>query len=226
MLGVGSFDVRIADLENAVTDLALTLAAPLPLGFRGHVGTDESDALSRLALEGYFEGQVSFADTSGGTPQGGWQIVRSDSSSWLADGFLEGQWVEVCVSAGAGVCTGTTGRFKVAVIRGENATKDEKLELRSYVDLDGNFHLVDDLSAFGASATVLIRRIAAVAHFSASDWYEEQRVDLRADVGYVVPISRQGVKSSRSRRTASGSCRARSPSRAASRARTARSSSA
>ena len=192
--GIGTVDAKIAGAALAVADLVITLASALPVGFRGHVGTASADALSRLSMEGYFEGATTFVDTSGGLPAGGWQIVRSDLGSWLADGFLEGHWVEVCVSNGAGACAGTSGRYKIAVIRGDNETKDEKLELRSYFDLDDDFHLVDDLSAFGAGATVLVRRIAAVAHFTTIDWYAEQRIDVRADVGYVVPISRQGVK--------------------------------
>ena len=150
-----------------------------------------TDTLSYLTLNGWFEGALSFAQPSA---TGGWQMIRANASSWLDDGFLEGQWVEVCSSAGAGACAaGSTGRFKIAIIRGDNATKDEKVELRSYVDLDGIFHLVDDLSAF-AAGTYLVRRIAPVAHFSTTDWFLEQQVELQADVGYVVPISRQGVK--------------------------------
>ena len=191
------YDAQVADTATAVTDLTLTLALALPVAARGYstpttLGT--ADAISLLSLEGYWEGAVGFVDTSGGISAGGWQLVRADLGSFLGDGFLEGQWVEVCVSDGAGNCVGTTGRYKIAIIRGDNDGHDEKLEFRSYVDLNGVFHLVDDLSAFGASATVLIRRIAPVATFTDSDWFEGQRIELRADVGYVVPITRQGVK--------------------------------
>ena len=189
--GIGTVDVKIAAGGTAVTDLTITLASALPVDFRGHVGTLKTDTLSFLTLNGWYEGVVSFAQPSA---TGGWQMIRSDASSWLDDGFLEGQWVEVCSSAGAGACVpGSTGRFKIAIIRGDNSTKDEKIEFRFYEDLDGNFHLVDDLAAF-AGGTYLVRRIAPVVHFTTLDWFYEQTVTLQADVGYVVPISRQGVK--------------------------------
>ena len=189
--GLGPVDAEIAAGGTAVTDLTITLASALPVDYRGHVGTLKTDTLSFLTLDGWWQGAATFAQPSA---TGGWQMIRSDASSWLADGFLEGQWVEICSSAGAGACAaGSYGRFKIAIIRGDNETKDEKIELRSYTDLEDNFHLVDDLSTF-LGGTYLVRRIAPVVQFTNLNWFVEQAVTLQADVGYVVPISRQGVK--------------------------------
>jgi hypothetical protein len=188
--GVGTYDVEIASTTGAVTDAAITLAEALPVGFHGHVTTENTDTLSELTRSGKWEGAVAFDQPD---PDGGWQIIREDASSWLADGFLEGQWVEICESDGMGNCTGMSGRFKIAIIRGTNDTKDEKIEFRSYFDLTETYHLVDDLSTFNAGE-FLVRRIAPVATFSATDWYQMQAVDLESDVGYVLPLTRKGVK--------------------------------
>ena len=59
----------------------------------------------------------------------GWTLVRQ-SGGWLADGFLEGQWVEICQGA-------TCVRAKIQVIRGTNPTFDNELELR-YTREDGD----------------------------------------------------------------------------------------
>ena len=82
------------------------------------------------------------------------------------------------------------------------------------------------LPASALTSKVLIRRIAPVMTFDNDDWYKEQRVDLIADVGYAVPISRQGVKVFPVQNTACTSSRARWRSRAALPVPTARSTSA
>ena len=62
-----------------------------------------TDTVSRLTRQGNWRATVTFVDTSRRTAEpGGWQVVRrlreptGTSSGWLADGFLEGQWVEIC----------------------------------------------------------------------------------------------------------------------------------
>ena len=119
--GVGSADVHIAAAEGSVTDDEIFLADALPAGFFNHLTLDKTDTISFLIRDGVWTGDVTFAHPA----NQGWQVIRDNASSWLADGFLEGQWVEVCVSDDAGNCTGTTGRFKIAIIRGENETKDD-----------------------------------------------------------------------------------------------------
>ncbi|RLC95970.1 MAG: hypothetical protein DRI46_14295, partial [Chloroflexi bacterium] len=172
--GVGMYDVEIDDTTGAITDTSITLAEALPVVFHGHVTTENTDALSELTRSGEWEGELTFALPD---PKGGWQAIRDDASSWLSDGFLEGQWVEICESDGMGNCTGMSGRFKIAIIRGTNESKDEKIEFRSYFDLTETYHLVDDLSAF-SGGEYLVRRIAPVAAVSSSDWFLPQSVDL------------------------------------------------
>jgi len=189
--GVGSADLHISSAAGSVTDDALTLDTSLPAGFSGHLTLDKSDTISFLTRDGVWTGDVSFDHPI----DQGWQVVRADNSSWLADGFLEGQWVEVCVSDVAGNCVGLTGRYKIAIVRGENKTKDEKLEFRRRDDALPSPHFFeDDLSTFGAGAKVTVTRLAAVVHFDDDNWFLEQKIVLTADVNYNVPISRQGVK--------------------------------
>ena len=114
---------------------------------------------------------------------GAWRLVRPASGSWLADGFLEGQWVEICQGA-------TCIRAKIAVIRGGNAGHDEKLELRP-VGLSG-----DSLAAFLSGGQFSVVRIAAAVTFVAAgnDYATEKYIELEADVAYSQPLQRQGVK--------------------------------
>ena len=82
----------------------------------GASGTFTGAVVSQLVRQGLWTGNATF-DTANR------RVVRADGSSWLADGFLEGQRVRVCTTNGA-----TCADFKIGVIRGDNATQDEKLE--------------------------------------------------------------------------------------------------
>jgi hypothetical protein len=126
------YDREISEAAVSVTDDTLSLDTALPV-----TGLKQDVAISLLTRQGIWEGEATITQPAGQ----GWQVIREDGSSWLGDGFLEGQWVQVCVSDGAGACVVTTGRFKIQVIRGESPTKDEKLEFRF---VDGVFE--DDLS--------------------------------------------------------------------------------
>ena len=95
------------------------------------------------------------------------RITRTDGSSWLADGFLEGQWVRV---PGA-------GDFKIAIIRGFNATNDETIEFTS----------TGALPALG-TVTLTISRVAAFATFTSTNWYVPQSVVLVEDTAFAVPL--------------------------------------
>ena len=76
-------------------------------------------------------------------------------------------------------CTGTTGRFKIQVIRGVNDTFDNKLELRyARTGEFGPLDFEDSLAAF-SDGDFLVRRIAAVATFDDRNWYEQQGVFLQ-----------------------------------------------
>ena len=111
-------------------------------------------AISHLTREGLWEGTATIS---------GQQVIRDATrSSWLADGFLEGQWVEICRGA-------TCVRAKVAIIRGDNATKDEKLELRA----------VDNLAGAGRQrAGARGRGSRPSPHFGTNDWFKQQTIVL------------------------------------------------
>jgi Ca2+-binding RTX toxin-like protein len=199
-IGMSTYDREIDKVAGSVTEKTLTLKTALPLAVAG--ATHNGVSISYLTREGIWEGPVQILQPAGQ----GWQVIRQDASSWLGDGFLEGQWVEVCVSNGAGMCTGASGRFKIQIIRGDNATKDEKLEFRYRDDESPSVYFFqDDLGAAGLGGThafVQVTRLAAVAKFDDDlaavddrpNWYEEQEIVLTADVNYFVPISRQGIK--------------------------------
>ncbi|HEY3484924.1 MAG TPA: Calx-beta domain-containing protein [Ilumatobacteraceae bacterium] len=149
--------------------------------------------ISTLTSKGFFEGEASVqAPAFDGVADiwEGWTLVRTDHSGWLADGFLEGQWVEICDE------NATCGRFKIQVIRGTNTTKDDELELR-YVRQGTNpapaATFEDSLAGF-VDGEFTVTRIAAVAHFDDTNWFVEQAVVLQADINFRVPIARQGVK--------------------------------
>jgi hypothetical protein len=134
--------------------------------------------LSDLTREGLWEGQVAL-EIDGASRR----IVRTDLSGWLADGFLEGQRIRI-----TNLATGETAEFKIALIRGDNDSLDEKIEftaegvLPSWLDADGEL------------TNVRVSRIAPVMVFNDSDWYQARTVELVADEHYEVPITREGVK--------------------------------
>ena len=107
-----------------------------------------------------------------------WRLTRT-GGGWLADGFLEGQWVKVC--DGFGHCA----IGKIQNIRGTNAAHDEQIEFG--LSLWGD--------SFGSLVgPVTVTRIAAQAVFTTANWMTDQRIELQGDTGYYQPLIRQGVK--------------------------------
>ncbi|GAB3043216.1 hypothetical protein GCM10027052_26710 [Parafrigoribacterium mesophilum] len=141
-------------------------------------GSGTGVAINLLTRSGIWDGNATTEFVGGA-----WRLVRPASGSWLADGFLEGQWVEICQGA-------TCIRGKIAVIRGDNAGHDEKLELRA-AGLSG-----DSLAAFVSGGQFSVVRIAAVVTFAAAgdDYAAEKNIVLEADVAYSQPLQRVGVK--------------------------------
>jgi hypothetical protein len=80
--------------------------------------------LSNLTRQGIFEGEVAF-------DAGLQQLARADGGSFLADGFLEGQLVRVVNDANPAQFVD----LKIAIIRGDNATFDNRLEFTTETDL-------------------------------------------------------------------------------------------
>jgi Ca2+-binding RTX toxin-like protein len=101
------------------------------------------------------------------------RITRTDGGSFLAAGFLEGQRISV-----DGV-----GMFKIAIIRGLNATQDDTLEL------------TDEFVAPSLPAgTHTIARLAAVVTFTPADYASPRTIGLVADTHFEIPLVRQGSK--------------------------------
>ena len=92
--------------------------------------------------------------------------------------------MRVCVTG-----TATCADLKIALIRGTNATKDEKLQ----------FTVGGRASRSAAPANVTVTRIAAVVTFTgnaadANAWFKQQRIELVADTLYSLPPGRENVK--------------------------------
>jgi hypothetical protein len=199
-IGASTYDREISEEDGALTDLTMTLKTALP----GGPSNPKDVAISYLTREGDWTGLVTVVPSvpnASPIPDTGWQLVRNNSSSWLGDGFLEGQWVEISIVNNAFAPI----RVKVQLIRGNNKTKDEKLEFRyrnddppapAYLFQDDLSGLKTALEAIAdpSQRLVRVRRIAAVAHFNDDNWFAEQKIVLTADVNYSVPISRDGVK--------------------------------
>ena len=115
--------------------------------------------------------------------------------SWLADGFREGQRI---------VINGITGDFKIALIRGTNATKDNVLQFTTERTLPAT-----------ATGTKTITRVGAVLTFTTTNWSTPQTVELQADPFYTQPFFRRGLKDfARAPRTAIRQELAHTPGRA------------
>ncbi len=155
---------------ESLNDGKITLTTAL--GVSGSV-EDATVVLSALARQGLWEGDASFDGSLR-------QLIRTDDSSWLADGFLEGQRVRVTHDA-----SGLFVDLKIALIRGDNATTDEKLEFTAEGALP---------AWWSGDASVTVTRLAAVANFTTANWFAQQTVVLQADVHYDVPPTRDGVK--------------------------------
>jgi hypothetical protein len=179
---------------ESVTHTAVTLATTF-----GGTDSVEGVTISRLTNVGHFEGSVTVEidTTSTGCSVANpcRRFVRDESdplipSSWLADGFLEGQRVEIY--------DGTNyGRFKIAIIRGTNETKDNKIE---FTPENGLLFFTANGWNDGNLLSITANRLAAMVTFDDGNatlnpnWYEEVEITLVADLNYQQPITRQGVK--------------------------------
>ena len=165
---------------ESVNNQTITLTTAFGVG--GSVEVQDTIILSDLTREGDYTGLVTVEENSG---NGANRIVREDYGSWLADGFLEGQWVKITSITDPN----NTVDAKIAVIRGLNDTFDEKVEFTLETP-----DLPDWLKPATTPVEVQVTRIAAVATFDASDWYVQQNIELAADTHYEVPTTREGVK--------------------------------
>ena len=150
--GGSSNTIATAYTIVAVTASTITLSAALPVG-----GTFAGVSLQRVFPAGLFTGAVTWDATAK-------VLSRNDGASWLDNGFLEGQLVQL---------SGVTGTFKIQSIFGANL---EKM----------SFTVAPALT----SGPVTMTQYAAVATFDQTNWWKPITVTVAADDAYVLPPGR------------------------------------
>ncbi|HET9436020.1 MAG TPA: Calx-beta domain-containing protein [Candidatus Limnocylindrales bacterium] len=190
----------------AIADLVMTLVETAP-AWSPVTTTNFGTAIARLTRQGQFEGRVvvEIDSSSEGCTVApycrrlvmlddlGASLTGTTKGGWLSSAFLEGQRIQVCSSAPVAACT----TFKIAIIRGDNKAKDNKIQLTAENAFPAGW-------TNGTTLTVTVTRIAAFARWDDGEgsnpadqtpnWYVEQRIILRADLLYSEPITRSGVK--------------------------------
>jgi hypothetical protein len=149
--------------------------------------------LSDLTETTIFDGNVTFGEELDPQSFPGQFLDRGASGEeegWLSEDFLEGMWVRIVDLDGANPDI----EAKVQLIRGDNDSKDGKLQLINVQINDTSFDLDATWVGDGNSHHVEIVRIAATATFDSTDYYIQQNVELEADVEYEIPPTRDGVK--------------------------------
>ncbi len=159
----------------AVTPTRVTLTSALGVG-SDPITQADGVALSHLTRQGLYQGSLD-VDTLNRL------ITRTDASGWLQDGFLEGQRIRV--SDG-----NNSAEFKIAIIRGDNPSKDHSIQFTAEGTLPAWLTGTLDLT---------VSRIAALISFSddpadANAWYQQQNLELEADPLFTPPATRDGVK--------------------------------
>ena len=157
-------------LSVSPTTLTLTTAAPTP-------GTFNGVAIDSLTEQGTYTGTAGHTlaygttvDTLGHTVT---TITRTDGSSWLNSGFVEGQLIEI---SGAG---GTT--YKIESFSSSGGGSLNVMQLTA-------------LLAAGATSTSTVTQWAEVATFTPSNWYQPVDVTLLGDPNFVLPPGRANLK--------------------------------
>jgi Ca2+-binding RTX toxin-like protein len=181
--GAPNGDYVIVDL----TALTLTVkpASALPGGTPGaaSAGTFANVTLSQLRERGVFAGGVTWNQAAN-------TLVRTDGSSWLDSGFLEGQLIKI---------DGFAGMFKIQLIDGTGAGKTDRATLTGHPTA---------LPASG-TANLTITQWAAVASFTPPDpgnapqtcpvatcgnWYQGLVIPLLADPFFQISAERATLR--------------------------------
>src|SRR5262249_5108035 len=155
-------DYHIAAVAGDGQSLTLTSAPAAP-------GTYTA-VLSRIVNRGLYTGSIAYNAAAG-------TLTRTDGTSWLDDGFLEGQLFMITGLSGA------TALYKINTISGTAAN------LLNVITLTGQFPLLS--SGIG---TLTLTQWAAVATFTPSNWYLPQTVNLLADTYFNLPPGRENIK--------------------------------
>ncbi|MGB7962679.1 MAG: hypothetical protein WCF12_06920, partial [Propionicimonas sp.] len=123
--------------------------------------------LTRVVSRGLFTGRVVYDATAG-------TLRRTDGRSWLDDGFLEGQVIQI----------GTpTDRYKIQLISSGTGVLD-------VITLTGMAKPIGDLHA-----EVTVLQWAAVVTFTTSTWHQPVSVELSADPWFALQPGQENLKS-------------------------------
>jgi hypothetical protein len=148
-------DVKIAILSDGQTDVVLGGRVQLAA-----IGTP---------LNGLYTGTVTWNETTR-------TLTRADGSSWLDDGFLEGQLLRFNGATAGAV-------YKVQRIDGSAAGKLDQLTVT----------LTGDAPAL-TNGVLTVTRWAAQVTFTTDNWYQAVTVTVTADPDYVLPPEAQNLK--------------------------------
>ena len=158
--GAANGDYVVAGV--AMDGKSMTLTTP------GPAGTFAGALISRLIERGVYTGSIAWNPVAR-------TLTRTDGSSWLDSGFLEGQLFKVD-AFGATL-------FKVQAISGTAAGKLDVLRI-----------VPDAALPAAGTGPVTVTQWAATVTFDATNWYQPVTVPLVADTDWVVQPGRENVK--------------------------------
>ncbi|MDA8440737.1 MAG: hypothetical protein M0Z51_18020, partial [Propionibacterium sp.] len=150
--GADSNTAATAYTVASVTAQRITLTTTLPAG-----GSLSGVTLSRVSPTGTFTGGVTWDATTHA-------LTRTDGGSWLDNGFLEGQLVQI---------SGVAGTFKIQSIFGTH--------LQSM-----SFTVAPSMS----SGTVTVTEYAPLITFDQTNWWIPVTVTVSADASFILPPGR------------------------------------
>ena len=157
--GAGPYTIANVSLDG----LSLTLTASAGTG--PLAGT----TISRLVAKGLFTGAVAYDATLG-------TLTRTDGTSWLDDGFLEGQLIKIGSDSTA---------YKIELISGTTASKLDVLKLTDKAKP----------AAGSVTPTSTVTQWAAVITFNDTNWYIPVTVPVVADPYFDLSPGRENLKS-------------------------------
>ncbi|MEO6651293.1 MAG: hypothetical protein ABIP17_01380, partial [Ilumatobacteraceae bacterium] len=160
--------IRLPNSLGVFTITALT-EATLTLSGTPGAGSLTGASVSRLVTRGLFTGSVSY-DAATGT------LTRSDGSSWLDDGFLEGQLFKV---DGFGDLL-----FKIQTISGTTGDRLDILTVTSKLALPST-----------GAGRLTFTQWAAVVDFDGTNWYELVKILVQADPWFELAPGRENLRS-------------------------------
>ena len=149
---------------TALTGTQLTLS-----GSPGD-GTYTGASVSRLVTRGLYTGSVTYDSTTG-------TLTRADGSSWLDDGFLEGQLFKVDGFDDLLL-------FKIQSISGTASDRLDVLRVTAKVALPSS-----------GTGVLTFTQWAATVQFSTTNWYELVDIGVVADPWFVLAPGRENLRS-------------------------------